>query len=464
MFDEYRQANLILRRKSGRIHLTGVAGVGMAGLASLLHWNGFDVSGCDLKENDLTGWLRDLGVKVYHGHSPEHIGRGFDAVIRSTAVSPDTPELECARRLSIPVLRRGIALAAVVNSQRSIAVSGTHGKTTTVAMMAQALRDSGVDAGFFLGAISDRLQGVAGEGGDVFIAEGDESDGTLRWYEPSFAVLTNADVDHLEHYEGEKDLWSCFHQFAAQAREGVIYNGDDRRAREICDQIPNAIDFGFSDGCAVRGSGFRQSPGACRFDLYIGDKLETRIDLPVSGLHNAYNALAVAGVARALGTEIDKLGKALQKYQSPRRRFEFVGKYKGADVYQDYSHHPTEIRSLLQSLACYNYRRILAVFQPHRYTRTLALGPQFPSAFDGVAHLVLVPVFAASEHPLKGGTSRDLYAHFREYGEIEVDLAGTLEEAWQHLDKEVTAEDVLLIIGAGDIEEMAKSTLKQFWG
>lgn len=448
-------AAALIAERSGRVHLMGVAGVGMAGLAAHLHWIGCEVSGCDLKENRLTAWLKTLGIEFIQGHDPRHLPKNLAALIRSTAVPAAHAEVRAAQVGGTPILRRGEVLAAIVNARRSLAVCGTHGKTSTVAMLVQVLRGAGIDAGFFVGAEVDRLGGVAGSGDDIFVAEADESDGTLRDYRPDYTILTNADIDHLEHYAGEDELWDCFGEVVANTIRKLIYNADDPRARRIADHHADVVGYGFGETATVRAGNYRQSADGCSFNLLWDGKALGEIKLPLPGLHNASNALAACAFAHELGVNVNLLMRELKLYKPPRRRFERVCRLNGAEVYMDYSHHPTEIRALLQSLENMDGKRLLAIFQPHRYTRTLALGTDFPAAFAGIDQLILAPVFPASEDPVPGGSSSDLYRHFQHLSNIPTSLAESLQAAWDEVNPLLQPGDMLLLIGAGDIEDVA---------
>ncbi len=452
----YEYALDLIAGGCGRVHLMGVGGVGVAGLTAHLHWLGFEVSGCDLLEGELTDWLCRIGVEIQTGHAPAHITEGCCALIHSSAVPQDNAELMFARNAGIPIMRRGEVLSALVNSRNSIAVAGTHGKTTTVAMLAQTLRRGGVDAAFFVGAAVDCLGGVAGKGAGVFAVEADESDGTLVNYRPDCAVLTNAEVDHLENFGNEEALWSCFRRFAGQASRRVVCNYDDARGKEICSSIDGVLSYGFADASMVRGFDFVQEGNSCAFGLEYEGCFPGRISLPVSGLHNASNALAVCAVCLDMGFDFEALRIGLALYEPPRRRFEKVCDYRGAEVYLDYSHHPSEIKALLQSLENFARNRLVVVFQPHRFSRTLQLGADFPFAFEGVDELIIAPVYAASEQSIAGGTAADLYKHFLDYGNLSVRLAGSLRVAWEDVREKVGSHDILLFVGAGDIDTMAK--------
>ncbi len=439
------------------VHLMGVAGVGMAGLAAHLHWLGFGVSGCDLKSNYLTEWLNGIGIATQLGHSPRHISAQTTCLIRSTAVPDDHPEVLEARSMGAEVLRRGEVLAALVGSRPAVAVAGSHGKTSTSAMLAQALRSAGVDAGFFVGAFVDALGGVAGPGSDVFVAEADESDGTLAGYRPEYSIITNAEIDHLEHHGGPQQLWDCFGRVVSQTKSFVVANCDDERVGDIVSsRAKRVISYGFADRSDVRGSDFEQNRNGSVFNVVCPDRASVRLSLPVCGLHNAYNALAVCAFGINFGLDLEIIAAGLRNHGSARRRFEHVCQLHGADIYLDYAHHPTEIRALLQSIRAFGERRVIAAFQPHRYTRTLSLGSDFPASFEGVDQLVIAPIFAASEAPLPGGTAEDLHHHFGRAGFGEVELADDLESVWATLKKWMREGDIVLIVGAGDVEIIAQ--------
>ena len=401
-----------------RIHMIGIGGIGMAGLARLLKERGHIVSGCDEQENRQTAWLREKGIPVLIGRDLSHLA-DVEWIIRTTAVPDDHPEVVKAK---VPVHRRGEVLPALLRDRFTIAVSGTHGKTTTTSMIAQIL-----GCGYCIGGEVPGFDGVAKDG-EIMVVEADESDGTIASYYPDIAVITNIEYDHMEHHASVEAFEACFKMFIANTRQKIVYCAEDPAAARLCAGNSKAVPYGVASG-------------------------EWRVALP--GRHNRLNAAAAIEVSRQWKTEAE-IFQCLEKIKPVRRRFEkvFEGEYT---IISDYAHHPTEIRALIQTtLETLKPKRLLGVFQPHRYTRTKALMDDFPPAFQGLEKLWLLPVYAASEKSLAGGTSEDLLEKFRNIEQLEVVFFQSLEETWQDIQDELRAGDVLLIIGAGDIEKLAE--------
>jgi len=399
-----------------RIHMIGIGGIGMAGLALLLKERGHCVTGCDEQENRQTAWLREKGVPVFIGRYPAHLADS-EWIIRTTAVPDDHPEVASAR---VPVSRRGEVLPALLRDRFTIAVSGTHGKTTTTSMIAQIL-----GCGYCIGGEVPGFDGVAKDG-EIMVVEADESDGTIVNYNPDIAVITNIEYDHMEHHASVEAFESCFKTFIANTKTKVVYCAEDPAASKLCAGSSKAVPYGFAP---------------------------LKVSLP--GRHNQLNACAALEVCRQWKTDAE-IFQALEKIKPVRRRFEkvFEGEYT---IISDYAHHPTEIRTLVQTtLETLKPKRLLGVFQPHRYTRTKALMADFPPAFKGLEKLWLLPVYAASEKPLAGGTTEDLMNRFPQDWRNRIKNSLSLEKTWQDVQSELRAGDVLLIIGAGDIEQLAE--------
>lgn len=451
-----RISGSLLPRTGERVHLLGIGGVGMAGVAVHLAGRGARVSGCDTGRNRLMDGLERRGIPCAVGHDPAHLEPCVKCVVRSTAVPDSCGEIRAARERGLPVLSRGAVLAALLDGRFSAAVAGTHGKTTTTVMIAQALRRAGLDPGFCVGGEVDELGGVAGVGdGRSLVVEADESDGTLALYRPDIAVVTNIELDHLEHFDGEAGLVACFDAFVRAARRLVIYCADDPRASSLCRGLPRARAYGWAPGAEVRGAMRASSPEHTEVEVSIGGRRAGLLRLPVAGAQNAQNALAACAVAVEMGLTFEQAAAGLAVFRPAKRRFEIVAQARGITVVSDYAHHPTEIRAVLRMAAERPARRRLAVFQPHRYTRTRALGHEFPPAFAGADEIWLLPVYAASEPPLEGGTSGDLLRHFQAFGGAPVRLLPSLEEARTRLRGQWKEGDLLLVIGAGDVEKIA---------
>jgi UDP-N-acetylmuramate--alanine ligase len=445
----------IFNKSGAKIHLMGAGGVGVSGLAVLLKARGFSISGCDSTSNRITRWLINQGLPVFQGHSGEHLQADTEALIYSNAIPYGHPEITAAQAAGVPIFRRGEVMAGIVRRTPSIAIAGTHGKTTTTAMLIHILQSTGRNPEYSVGGEwGDGGQRMAlGGTGDTLIVEADESDGTLALYAPSTAVVTNIEYDHMEHFGDESALLNCFRQFTQQAGRRVIYGADNPHTKTICAAMPNARSFGFDSEAHVRGSAIELAATGVAFDVSIDGLAQGRITLKVPGRYNVLNALAALAVAIDEGIPFDTAAQALANFQPVRRRFEFFLNSPDLMIVSDYAHHPSEIRALIQAALVFG-RRVIAIFQPHRYTRTLALAPDFPPAFDGVNYLVLAPVYAASEPVLRGGMTDDLYTHFQRDGGSRVILTSSLFESWVQARDLLQRGDMLLIIGAGDVEKI----------
>ena len=395
-------------RAAKRIHFMGIGGVGMAGVAFLSKKAGADVSGCDGKAPQRTAWLAANGIPVTIGHSPEHLS-GVDELVVTPAVPADAAELVAARAAGIPVRRRGEVLAEMVNASDGVAVCGTHGKTTTATFTAKLLKALGEDPSWCIGGETGDWP-VAGTGRGPFVVEADESDGTLALYSAKTLVVTCVDFDHPEHFKTAADYRKCYSDAEARA------------ARVIRSWELDASDF-------------------------------PEIAQLVVGRHNVMNARAAVEVALLRGHSRESIRAALPfaLERLPDRRFQCVA----PGVYADYAHHLAEIGCALDMARSLGPKRLRVLFQPHRHTRTKALLRDFVSALSGVDELVLLPVYAAFEKPLPGGDIADLYKVFRDAGERPL-LARSADEAWTHVHLSRRTGDLVLLVGAGDIIDLAK--------
>ncbi|MFO7937674.1 MAG: UDP-N-acetylmuramate--L-alanine ligase [Kiritimatiellia bacterium] len=441
-----------------QIHMVGVCGVGMAGLARMLAARGHAVSGCDCELNEFVPELERAGVEVFRGHSEEHLAALSNncAVVMTSAVSCSEPEIIEARKKGIPVIRRGEVLASLMSMSSGVAVCGTHGKTTTACFTARLFQELGADPGWCIGGFTPALGSVAAPGdNDLLIVEADESDATLRYYHPAVTVVNNIDIDHLEHFEGEDDLLECFRDVVRQTRNAVCVCSDDARALRVVRECGiSALNYGFSDAAVLRAGKVAVAEGRCSFDLFYKGCFIDRVSIAVGGRHNLLNALGAAASAIASGYSVEQIAQVLPTAcaELPMRRFEELGINNDVRYIADYAHHPAELKAAVQMALDCSPRRLVAVFQPHRYTRTLAMGREFPAAFEGVDEVILLPVYAASESPLEGGDICDLYAFFREQADTSVlTLSASLAECCSYLTQTVHSGDLVLIAGAGDV-------------
>ncbi len=448
-----------------KIHCLGAGGIGLSGVAALLSGAGHKVSGCDEKFGEaIRAWLESTGVKTYCGHSAEHIDiERPDLIIRSPAVSDECDEILMAGEAGIPIYCRGEVLAEISKKLCTIAVCGTHGKTTTSSFTAMILQGLGfAGTGWCIGGYTERMGAVAKspDGGSPFVIEADESDGTLALYEPQITVVTSIDPDHMEHFASFEALKDCFRKALDSTKRKVIFCADNETARETASVYDGAIGYGLCEDASVRALNPRYDGEGTTFTFVCNGKSygETRLSVP--GKHNLLNALGATAVALTLGAEPEAVKDAIGVLgELPHRRFEITDLPGGTKVVSDYSHHPVEIKALTDTALLTNPKRLRIIFQPHRYTRTLALRDEFVRAFNGADELLLLPVYAASEKTIAGGTTADLYAAFRKAGEgdktIPVPkLAGTIDEAaaYYNSSQGVLREgDLLLCVGAGDV-------------
>lgn len=458
----------------GKAHFVGIGGVGMAGLAFMMKKRGWEVSGCDAVDNPLLDWLESHGVVVQRENAPGHLMRfdsADDVVVRTPAVPMSSPELLDASENGFAIFDRGVAFAALSAQFDTLAVCGTHGKTTTTCFLAGILRILAPEkTSWAIGGLSPLLGAVAGgpglaagAGRGFLVAEADESDGTLRLYTPKVTVLTNIDPDHMEHFHGVQDLENAFRAVLDQTTGCIVYCADHARALVLGSEpraVP-AMSYGFSPKADFRLEDAECGETGCSFRIVSPEGASAHVCIPAPGMHNILNAAAAIAGACAAGIGFAEACDAIQKAAVlPARRFERIGSPDGFTVVSDYSHHPVEIAALVQTARSLPHKRILAVFQPHRYSRTRTLLRSFPGAFSGIDELVLCPVYCASESPMCGGEASDLYAAFRTEaaGNVAIPipiLAKSLETASRYIRAIVRPGDVVLVVGAGDINTIA---------
>ncbi|MCS6771521.1 MAG: UDP-N-acetylmuramate--L-alanine ligase [Kiritimatiellae bacterium] len=453
----YERACRILAAVPGPVHLLGICGVGMAGLAVLLRGRGHVVSGCDASPSArIAGFLRKRGIEVLHGHDPEHISGNEQFLVRSPAVSESHSEWQAAAAAGRPCFDRGEVLAALVRSCKAVGVSGTHGKTTTTAMLVHILRQVQGSVSFAVGGEIDADGTVADHApGAPLVFEADESDGTLVLYECEHAVITNVEMDHADFFEDEASLDACFGAFAARVRGETWFCRDDPGAVRAAERAGRPRSYGFEPGAELRAERVECRGLGSAAEIFAGGRRIGSMALRVPGRTNVLNALGAIGASMSLGIDPASAIRALSSFSAVRRRFEVMLDTARATIVSDYAHHPTEIRALVaQAQLGFAPRRLVAVFQPHRYTRTALLGSLFPDAFEGVERVILAPVYAASEPPMPGGSHIDLAEHFVARGRP-VEIAESLLDAWDRIRHNWRDGDVLLVVGAGDVEKIA---------
>lgn len=445
------------------IHFTGIGGIGMSGLARICLERGARITGADRRENDQIRNLIQAGATIHVGEHPELVEHS-DLLVYSSAVAPDHPERQCAMERRIPSIRRGTLLAALTEDQRLLGVAGTHGKTTTTSMLAMALRAAGMDPTIVVGGDLPSIGGNACAGSDPYcVAETDESDGSFLELNPYLAVVTNVEDDHLEYYGDIFTLQDAFRDYI-----GMVEDPSHRILCADCGHLYSLarrafgqefVSYGFSEICEVRGAEihFERSGSSCavlRHEEKIG-----HITLHVPGVHMLSNAIGAFTAGLALGLSAAELSEGISQYRGTRRRFEVLGKWRGATLIDDYGHHPTEIRATLRALRQYTAGRTVVVFQPHRYSRTDQLFDEFGDSFGGTGLLILTEIYSAGEEPRPGVTSKHLMTRITGVGAMA--YAPTLEDVTGTLKERVQDGDVVLFLGAGDVNKVAYRLLEQ---
>lgn len=437
-----------------RIHLIGVAGSGMSGLAALLLELGHDVSGSDKASTQETGRLERLGLKFH----PQH--RAKDAVdaeliIFSSAIQPSNPVLVSARETNRPAVRRAEALAAIMRGKRGIVVAGMHGKTTTSSMLAHVLREGGLHPSHYVGAEIPILGSNAhwDPRGEYFVAEGDESDGTLEYFHPEHALILNIEEEHLDFYADLAAIEKVFCKLFAQTSGAIFYSADDLNAARVCGVQHRSISYGFSAQANYRGTDLELQKFASVFSVYHNGKQLGDAVLNVPGQHNVHNALGVIAIATELGVPFARIEASLRKFEHARRRFEIKYASERFLLVDDYAHHPTEIRATLKTARSTGRKRVLTMFQPHRYSRTKALCKEFGAAFDDADRVFITDVYPASEKPIPDISGQTIVDEIIAHGHRDVTYQPRLD--WLHRDvgNAIDAGDLVLSLGAGNIHE-----------
>ncbi len=442
-------------------HFVGIGGAGMSGIAEVLAEYELTVSGCDLAPGETTARLAGLGIAIARGHSPAHLD-GVDLVVISSAVAAGNEEVRAARERGIPVVRRAEMLAELMRLKYGIAVAGTHGKTTTTSLVGALLTESGLDPTVIVGG---RLR-VSGTGArlghsDYMVVEADEFDRSFLSLAPILAVVTSVDVDHLDTYRDLAEIQDAFVAFASRVPffGQIIACADDPRVVELLPRLADrrVLTYGLAESCDLAARELETSPGGSRFQLRHraqGD-LGT-IEIPLPGLHNVRNTLAAIGVALALGLPLPSVRRALAGFAGVHRRFERIGSFHGAEVVDDYAHHPTEVAATLAAARqVYPRKTLHAVFQPHLFSRTRDLAEEFGRALLAADHVVVTDVYPSRERPIAGVTGELVVQAARAAGHGRVDSCPDWR-ATPELLSGVSADDVILTLGAGDIYRLAR--------
>jgi UDP-N-acetylmuramate--alanine ligase len=453
-------------RRIRRVHFVGIGGVGMSGIAEVLVNQGFDVSGSDLKESRTTRHLRKLGANVFVGHEASQL-EGVDVLVVSSAIPKDNPEVLAARQARIPVVPRAEMLAELMRFKRGIAVAGTHGKTTTTSLAASLLAEAGVDPTFVIGGVVNAWGSNARLGkGEYLLAEADESDGSFLQLQPTIALITNIDRDHLENYENSfENLKKAFLEFLQHLPfyGAAILCIDDAEVEKLVPLVSRAVvTFGLSDSADIRATDLRQDGRNMSFTVHLpspSDPVEVTINLP--GRHNVRNALGAIAVAWEIGLDVEGVVGCLSEFKGVGRRFADIGELpfgRGrVRAIEDYGHHPSEIEATIAAAKQgWPQKRIVAVFQPHRYTRTANLFDEFSRVLSAADIVVLTDIYSAGEASIEGTNSEALCDSIRARGQVNPVLIHEVTELKVSLPALLRDGDLVLLMGAGSIEQVAQ--------
>ena len=451
-------------KKNKHIHFMGIGGIGMSGIAAILRQQGYVVSGCDLTEkSEIIEKLRALGCDIHAGHEVDHV-KNIDVLVYSSAVSMDHPEIQAALKEGIPVIPRAIMLAELMRTKFGVAVAGSHGKTTTTSMIAHVLDQAKLDPTIVIGGILKNLSTHARLGnGDLLVAEADESDRSLLYLNPSIAIVTNIDAEHLDTYKDLDDVKDTFKNFLARLPfyGKAIVCIDDPNIRTILplEHIPT-IKYGFHNLAQIRGNITEIAPKHSKFQVFEKEALLGEVTLYMPGEHNVLNALASIALGRELDISFESIKNALESFKGVERRFEFKGFFNQAEIFDDYGHHPTEIQKTLTVAKRRAKSKLHVVFQPHRYTRTEKLWGDFVDvfAYSDIDTLFLTDIYPASEDPIENITSELLVqAIQRQNPNLNIYYYPTYEQITQQAEKVLSDGDLFITIGAGKANCVGKA-------
>lgn len=441
-----------------KLHFIGIGGSGMSGLARIAISHGIKVSGSDSSDSSVLNALRAIGAEIFIGHRAENI-KDADLIVYSNAIKNNNPEREAGLQAGIPEITRAVALALLMSESISIAVAGTHGKTTTSSMATVALQSAGADPSFAIGGILKSSGSNAHRGsGKYFVAEADESDGSFVAYHPHAAIVTNVEWDHVDHFKNEAQVFDVFKDFVQTITGFLVYCADDEGARKIATTAKiKTIGYGKSESAALRVDQIQlNASGSTARVLWNGAKIGM-LELSVPGEHNVLNAAAVLAVGLELGLPAGSLLDGLVKFHGAGRRFELKGSAGGIRVIDDYGHHPTEIRVTLEAARRYaGGGKLLVIFQPHRYSRTKVFTKEFADSLSLADSVWMLEVYAASEQPINGVTSANIVKLMKN-AKFEPNFMTVTDE----IAKAANPGDVIITLGAGDVSSLGSLILEE---
>jgi UDP-N-acetylmuramate--alanine ligase len=445
------------------IHFVGIGGIGMSGIAEVLHNLGYEITGSDIKDSETIKRLRSLGIRIFIGHNRENVNDAHVVVI-SSAVSENNPEVMEAKKRSIPVIPRAEMLAELGRLKYSILVAGAHGKTTTTSLIATILGDGGLDPTVVIGGKLKSMGSNAKLGqGDYIVAEADESDGSFLKLNPTIAVITNIDREHLDYFKDLENLKVAFLSFINKIPfyGTAIICLENEHIKDIIPSIKRRfITYGFTEDADIYARDIQNHGTKMSYEaIYKGLSLG-RFDIPIPGRHNVLNSLASIAVSMELQIPLELIRRSLSGFCGIQRRFELKGEHSGIKIFDDYGHHPSEIRATLNAAReCFKDNRIFVIFQPHRFTRTRDLMDEFAKSFNSANRLFLIDIYAAGEKPIDGVNSENLYHKIKEVGLENVTYISDRERLINTVVSDLRSGDVLITLGAGDVYKIAEEII-----
>ena len=448
--------------RTKKIHFIGIGGIGMSGIAEFLHNQGIEISGSDMKKTEITEHLESLGIPIIEGHDPNFV-KDVDVVVKSSAVKDDNPEIQAAKAMKIPVIRRAEMLAEITRMSFSIGISGTHGKTTTTSMAGMVLEAAGLEPSIFVGGKVKNFgsNNVMGSG-KYIVVEADEYDHSFLSLTPCIAGITNVDTDHLDCYRNLDDIKGAFIEYANKVPffGAVIACLEDPGVQSILPYINKRIlTYGFSRQADIQAQNIVMKDFAASFDVLYKNYKLGRISMKVTGKHNILNALQAVGIGLELDVPFKAIKDGLSEYNGVYRRFELKGEVNGITVFDDYAHHPTEISATLEGFKDSTQRRIVALFQPHLYSRTRDLYAEFAKAFFSCDSLILAPIYPARETPIPGVSSQLIADAAIQSGHHNIICLDNNADIVPETLAKLEPGDILITMGAGNIWQYGEEIL-----
>jgi UDP-N-acetylmuramate--alanine ligase len=440
------------------VHFVGIGGIGMSGIALVLLKMGYKVSGSDIESSNLTRKLSSNGAVIYPGHNSSNLPLSAEVVVYSSSINESNPEIQEARKRNIPVVKRALVLSEILNGKKGIAVTGTHGKTTTSSLISVMLENLKLDPTVMIGGEVELFDGNAKYGnGEYAVVEADESDGSFLCLKPFHSVITNVEMEHVDYYKTLDDVIESYAAFAGNTgRKGCLfYNYEDENIKKALKEFSGQKEsFGFSKSADIYPHEIKMNEFYTSYVCAYKNEIMGRVSLRIPGRHNILNSLAAILVGFKLGLSFENICRSIQDFTGTKRRFHLRANVDGVMLIDDYAHHPTEIRAVLDACKNWKDKRVIVIFQPHRYTRTKFLAEEFGTCFEGADKLILTDIYAASEEPMEDVSVKNIYDRIKARGGNDVTMISK-ESIAPYVMEMKARGDMILVMGAGDIKEVS---------